>query len=90
MNVVLISLIQFQFAIRYNTYQIPPITEDPKKVFALLYKHTKPIGNILLAIIAAQGLLASFLTYKEMQSVHKIHQTLNELEERLIEEYGNL
>lgn len=79
----------FQFAIRYNTYNVPLITKEPMKVFEMMVRHTKPIGNILLAILAFQGIAAALVTYKEQSSAHNINNTLNQLEKRLEDEYGN-
>ncbi|GLV42035.1 uncharacterized protein CBL_05006 [Carabus blaptoides fortunei] len=84
---ILAPLAALPFAIRYNTYTVPLITKEPRKVFEMLYKHTKPIGNILLGILAVQGLVAALITYKESQSLTTVHRKLNELEERLETEH---
>lgn len=62
------------------TYNIPPITKDPKAVFQMLYKFSKPIVNPILAILAAQGLVAAMLTYQEQKAFLKIQRKLDELD----------
>ncbi|XP_005181026.1 uncharacterized protein LOC101888999 [Musca domestica] len=64
---ILAPLSACMFATRHFTYRLPSITENPKEVFQLIRKFTKPILPILSAILCIQGLTAIYLTYEEQK-----------------------
>lgn len=70
------------------TYNVPSITKEPMKVAAMMYRHTKPISNVLLGVIAAHGLVTALVTYKETKSFLHIQEKLNEMERRIEEIQG--
>ncbi|KAJ9585705.1 hypothetical protein L9F63_002495 [Diploptera punctata] len=73
----------FTMATHYFTYKLPYITKDPKAVFGLYKKFTKPILNTLFSIAIAQGLIAMFITYMEAKSYMTIQEKLIQEEEEL-------
>ncbi|XP_044761106.1 uncharacterized protein LOC123318528 [Coccinella septempunctata] len=65
------------------TYDIPYLHKEPMKVFKLYVKLTKPIANVMLAIVLGQMLLASGVTYFEAKSINTVKRKLSELEYNL-------
>lgn len=77
---ILQRLIQFSFfqlASYYNSYRVPPITEDYRAVLALWRKLMKPIINPLFSIAVAQALVAMWITYCEATSYYEVQAKLN-------------
>ncbi|GJQ73068.1 hypothetical protein Trydic_g1698 [Trypoxylus dichotomus] len=70
-------------AMQYNTYDVPYLTKEPLKVFKLLQKMTKPIGNILMTIFLGQAIIASVVTYFEAKCVQRVQLKLAMLEDDL-------
>ncbi|KRT83531.1 hypothetical protein AMK59_4662 [Oryctes borbonicus] len=70
-------------AMQYNTYDVPYITKEPLKVFKLVQKMTRPIGNILMTIFLGQAIVASIVTYFEAKSVLRVQRKLAMLEDEL-------
>ncbi|XP_059472778.1 transmembrane protein 126A [Neocloeon triangulifer] len=68
---VLAPLAALGFAARYRTFIVPNLISAQGRKFAAetWIKFTKPIANNLLAIVAAQGLTASFLAYHQIKTV---------------------
>ncbi|KAK9873633.1 hypothetical protein WA026_023418 [Henosepilachna vigintioctopunctata] len=80
MPTILAPLSSFALAHKYGTSDIPYIHQEPKKLFQLYRKITKPIGNLLFAIFVGHALLGSAVTYAEFRSINKVNQKLAELE----------
>ncbi|XP_044727754.1 uncharacterized protein LOC123291511 [Chrysoperla carnea] len=78
--IVTVPLATFNFALRYNTYRLPSITEKPKEVFKLWWKFTKPIRYPLYYNIAFQCILAMGVTYFEGRSFEKLQTAIAKLE----------
>lgn len=74
---------QFQLSHTRGTYNIPYLHKEPKKVFQLYVKLTKPIANVMLAIVLGQMLLASAVTHFEAKSINTVKKKLSELEYNL-------
>lgn len=68
---------------RYNTFNVPNIIQEPMKVIELLRKQIKPKGNLLFAMFIGHALTASFITYLEAKSVNRVHNKLMKLEYNL-------
>ncbi|PSN50576.1 hypothetical protein C0J52_24903, partial [Blattella germanica] len=77
---ILGPLASFSMASNYLTYRLPHLTEEPKAVFNLMKKMTKPIVNNLFSFAIAQGLIAMFITYMEVNSYYKVQEKLNALQ----------
>lgn len=69
------------------TFNVPSITQEPVKVFNMMYRHTKPIGNVLVGLIAVNGLAAALLAQFETKSFLNIQSQLNSLEQNYEAEY---
>lgn len=83
-SVILPSLLAplsgFMFATRHFTYRLPSITEKPMDVLRVYMKLTKPITNSLLILAGINGLVAMYITYKQMETFHFVKGKLIEFE----------
>lgn len=69
----------------YHTYNVPYVKDEPRKVWELIRHKYKPLKNTLIGILVAQMLLASAVTYFEVDSVFRVRKKLSILE-KLAEE----
>lgn len=67
----------FQVAGMYYTYNIPNLSEEPRKLWELIRQKFKPLKGTFVAIIAFQMLLASVVTYLEADSVFRVHRKMS-------------
>lgn len=71
------------FATRHYTYNVPSITNNPKEVFLLLSKMTKPIKFFISFAAVAHTLISMYLTQSEIEQFWKFRQHLIEVEKRM-------
>lgn len=76
----------FQVAAMYHTYNVPYINDEPRKVWQLIREKFKPLKSKVIGILIAQMLLASVVTYFEVDSVFRVHRALSILEKLEYEE----
>lgn len=87
---ILAPLSAFPLAVQYSTYNLPYVTREPRKVFEVWRKLSKPISNILLLLFVGQAVAGALIAHWEAKSVHTVHRKLMELEKSLDEQYGHL
>ncbi|EDW78148.1 uncharacterized protein Dwil_GK24843 [Drosophila willistoni] len=80
---ILAPFAAFMFATRCYTYRLPSITENPREVFMLWRKFTRPLAPVLGSILAFHALLAMFLTGREEKENFGIMLRLKEIEHEL-------
>lgn len=56
------------------------ITKEPMKVFNMLYKITKPIGNNLMGLLLLNFIVGGLIGSYEMKSFINIQMKVNKLE----------
>uniref|UniRef100_U5EFQ6 Putative conserved plasma membrane protein n=1 Tax=Corethrella appendiculata TaxID=1370023 RepID=U5EFQ6_9DIPT len=77
---LLAPIASFLFATRHFTYRMPEITSEPKQVFKLWQKISRPLTFQLTCFLAVNAFLAMFLTHKEYESVYTINAKLLQME----------
>lgn len=78
-------ILRFQFAVRHFTYRLPSITEDPKGLFRVYQKMTRPLTMGLTISLGLNALIACALTYREQLDFMKLQYKIQK-EERWAEE----
>lgn len=63
-----------QFATRHFTYRLPSITENPKQLFAVYKKMTRPLTMFLTIAVGIHIISAMALTQKEVLDCHRLEQ----------------
>lgn len=71
-------LAAFLFATRYFTYRLPDVTQQPKEVFHIWRKMTKPLVPTITALICFHGICAILITHKELEHFYKLQLKLND------------
>lgn len=84
---ILAPLAAFMFATRCFTYRLPSVTENPREVFMLYRKFTRPIVPALGTIIAIQAFVTMYLTGKEEKQSFEIMLRMKEIEHELEEKH---
>ncbi|KAM3958481.1 uncharacterized protein ACR2FA_007503 [Aphomia sociella] len=77
------------FAHRYNTFRIPNLIREPKKVFQFIGKITKSFHSTLLFLTAFQFVASSAITYFEFRNYFTFRRKLLEIEQKIVEESGD-
>ncbi|EDW03664.1 GH11355 [Drosophila grimshawi] len=80
---ILAPFAAFMFATRCYTYRLPSITENPRDVFMLYRKLTRPIIPALSTIIAIQAFVTMYLTGQEEKQNFNLMLRMKEIEHRL-------
>ncbi|GAB0098790.1 uncharacterized protein DMENIID0001_145930 [Sergentomyia squamirostris] len=75
---VLAPFASFMYATRHFTYRLPSITQNPREVFTLWSKLSKPIVKPVIGLLLANYFAAQFLTYKELKDFHSIMTKLDQ------------
>lgn len=65
-----------QFATRHFTYRLPSINENPKKLFQVYKKMTRPLTMFLTVALGIHTLAAMALTQKEILDCHRLQQEI--------------
>ncbi|KAH8355861.1 uncharacterized protein LOC110183827 [Drosophila serrata] len=84
---ILAPFAAFMFATRCYTYRMPSITENPREVFMLWRKLTRPIVPALGTIICVQALITMFLTGLEDKQNFQMMLRMKEIEHELEENH---
>uniref|UniRef100_A0A131XPU4 Putative conserved plasma membrane protein n=1 Tax=Ixodes ricinus TaxID=34613 RepID=A0A131XPU4_IXORI len=74
---VIAPLACLSFAVRYNTYAVPPVKTHYKHIFIDVTTTLKKKGNMLAALSAAQCIVAFLLMHGQMNSVFKMQRKLS-------------
>ncbi|XP_055382565.1 uncharacterized protein LOC129612812 [Condylostylus longicornis] len=70
------------FATRHYTYRLPSITEQPKEVFKLIAKFSKPLSGFIAGSAIVSMLVAMYITYLEMKQYYSLQEKLEKLSEK--------
>ncbi|XP_037949994.1 uncharacterized protein LOC119681010 [Teleopsis dalmanni] len=84
---VLAPFAAFMFATRHYTYRLPSITKNPKDVFKLWRKMTRPITPVLATIFVGQAIAAAYITYREQLEYLRLQIKMQEIENKIMEEH---
>uniref|UniRef100_A0A4D5RDE5 Uncharacterized protein n=1 Tax=Ixodes scapularis TaxID=6945 RepID=A0A4D5RDE5_IXOSC len=74
---VIAPLACLSFAVRYNTYAVPPVKTHYRHIFIDATTTLKKKGNTLAALSAAQCIVAFLLMHGQMNSVFKMQRKLS-------------
>lgn len=55
----------------------------------MMVRFTKPVGSILMGLLAANGLIAALLAHQETKSFLNLQSKLNEIENKYELEHGS-
>lgn len=83
---ILAPFAAFMFATRCFTYRLPSVTENPREVFMLYRKFTRPIVPALGTLFAIQAFVTMYLTGKEENQSFYVTLRMKEIEHQLEEE----
>ncbi|CAN7997233.1 unnamed protein product [Ixodes hexagonus] len=76
---VIAPLACLSFAVRYNTYAVPPVKTHYRHVFIDASTTLKKRGNMLVALSAAQCIVAFLLMHAQMNTVFKMQKKLSQM-----------
>lgn len=80
---LLAPVTSLMLANRYSTYRLPSISAEPKELFQVTKKLTKPLTGTLGYMLAFNLIFSSIITYYELQNVASIRREIREIEKRL-------
>ncbi|XP_017859026.1 PREDICTED: transmembrane protein 126A isoform X2 [Drosophila arizonae] len=84
---ILAPFAAFMFASRCYTYRLPSITENPREVFMLYRKLTRPIIPAISTLIAIQAFITMYLTGKEETQNYNIMLRMKQIEQEVEEQH---
>lgn len=69
-----------QYAVRHYTFRLPSIIEEPRALFGVYVKMTRPIVPALGVALGLNALVASYITYREQIAYALLQARLREAE----------